>query len=397
MRRGARWRSPSGVVDALVGATLVVNVLVPKGGFYLHGIPVTWGYLLLGASVLAVLSTSWRGVTRWSRAEILSVVGILGFGLLAGANLLLKPIDARLAYQVLPFTVSSVVVPLSALIVGKRLLERYGLRNVTRVVSVLVGVVAAWGVVHFAVMNAFHAFIGIPFVTVTGGHLNSVAHKNINRGDVLKLVSTYNNGNIFGLNILMWFPLVALSGWSRWSGWVTRLALLLTISRTAWIGWLAAEVGGRIVGRRQRSDLVVGPIVLIVAVLAIAVAAFVWFRHPGRFLFDPSLGGRAGQFAGPVSLLGGPFRGIREVVYMSVLHDFGALGLLVFLAAWSLPVWVRVSSLAGRLAKVGLLVYLLLMLSDGAFVLVPTQWTYWTLAAIVLYSANAGPPPDDST
>lgn len=394
-RRGTTWRSSSGVVDALAGATLVVNVLVPKGGFYLHGIPVTWGYLLLGASTLAVLFTSQRAVARWSRVEILSVAGVLGFGLLAVVNLAFRPIDAELADQVLPFLVSAVLVPLATLIVGKRLVERHGVERLARVVGLLVGVVAAWGVMHFVVMNAFHVFIGIPYVTVTGGHLSSVALKNINRGDVLKLVSTYNNGNIFGVNILMWFPLVALAGWSRWSGWLARVALLLTISRTAWIGWLAAEVGGRVFGRRRRSDLIVGPLVLLVALLGIVVAAFLWFRHPGSFLFDPSLGGRAGQFAGPVTLLGGPFKGIREVVYMSILHDFGVVGLVVFLAAWSAPLWAPVSHFSGRLAKVGLLVYLLVMLSDGAFVLVPTQWTYWTLAAIVFHAAIAHPATAD--
>jgi len=378
----------------MVGATLVVNVLIPKGGIYLHGIPVTWGYLLLGATAAALLVTPPEGRAGWSKGNVLVVAGIVGFGLLAAANIVLRPLQVGLKDDVLPFVVSSVVIPLLSLVVGRRLVVHYGVVRLARTTALLLAAVAAWGVVHFAVMNAFHLFIGVPYVTVTGGHLASVAFKNINRGGVYKLVSTYNNGNIFGVNVLMWFPLVAFTGWSVRSGWITRLALLLTISRTAWIGWLAAEVAGRLASVRRRADLIVLPVILLVALLGITVAAFVWFRHPGNFLFDASLGGRAGQFAGPVTVLGGPFEGIREVVYMSVLHDFGAVGLAVFLAVWSSPLWVPASSLPVRLAKVGLLVYLLIMFSDGAFVLVPTQWTYWTIASIVLFSRDGvhGPP-----
>lgn len=378
---------PSRTVDLLAGATLVVNILIPKGGFYLHGIPITWGYLLLGVSALGALATSGGG-TKWSRGGLLSVAGIAGFGLLVSANLAFRPIEADFADQVLPFLVSVVVVPLASIVVGRRLVQRFGIAKLARIITISVGAVAAWGVLHFAIMNAFHAFIGIPYVTVTGGDLASVALKNINRGGVLKLVSTYNNGNIFGVSMLIWFPLVALSKWAGWSGWVTRLALLLTISRTAWIGWLVAETGGRIFGRRRRSDLLALPAFLAIALVAIVVAAVLWFRHPERFLVDPSLGGRVGQFSGPISLLGGPFHAIREVVYMSVLHDFGLIGLVVFLAVWSWPLLASSSSRAARLAKAGLVAYLVVMISDGAFVLVPTQWTYWTVASIVLFAVH---------
>lgn len=379
----------SSVVSALAAATLAVNLLIPKGGFYLREVPITWGYLLLGVTGIAVAAESLLsrklGLDWKSAAAFLALAG---FGLLIGANLVLRPPADMSAAQIFAFLISVVVVPVLSLLVGRRLLATYGWRRVLGWIAIIAALDSAWGLVHFAAMNGAHRFLGVPFVTITGANPASVALKNINRGGVYKLVSTYNNGNIFGVNLLMWFPLVAFLGRSRWSSWLVRAALALTISRTVWIGWLAAEVGGRLLGSRRRREIIVLPLVLLGVPLAIGVASWLWFRHPLNFLFDASLGGRLTQFSGPISIFGASFDGVREVVYMSILHDFGIVGLVVFFGAWSYPVLLSWRTRHMRVAGVGLLVYLLVMASDGAFILIPTQWAYWTIASFVLFGKD---------
>ena len=52
-------------------------------------------------------------------------------------------------------------------------------------------------------------FIEIPFLTVNAGDYGTLeSTKHINRGGYLKLISTYNNGNVYGVATLILLPLV---------------------------------------------------------------------------------------------------------------------------------------------------------------------------------------------
>ena len=55
-----------------------------------------------------------------------------------------------------------------------------------------------------------------------------------------------------------------------------------------------------------------------------------------------------------------------------------------------IPLLLPVKTRAARLAKVGLATYFFLMLSDGAFSLIPTQYTYWTVVGVVCFGASTG-------
>jgi len=57
------------------------------------------------------------------------------------------------------------------------------------------------------VKNIFKTDIEIPYFTINAADVGEVADKYNQRGNIMKLISTYNNGNIFGVCTLMFFPL----------------------------------------------------------------------------------------------------------------------------------------------------------------------------------------------
>lgn len=366
-------------------ASFCVNLAIPKGGIYAHGVPITWGYVLLGLAALLLLPR-YLVAGRIGRRPLITILLIGAFTGYSVTEIALRVQPGSSTTMALAYLVSISIVPLATLMVTHHLLETIGRDAMLRLATRLVGAIAVWGLVHFIAMNFGHVFLGIPWVTVTGGNPAIVASKNINRGSVLKLVSTYNNGNIFGVNMLLWLPLALLGYRARsWIAIALRAALLLSLSRTVWIGWLFSEFATRLSRRRTWNDIALGLLIPAVAAGAVVLVALIWFRHPLDFLFSAKLGGRLSQFSGPVTLLGQGFGGIDEVVYMSVIHSFGLTGLAIFIAAWASPLLSTANTRVNCLAKISLMTYLLVMWSDGAFLLIPTQWTYWTLASMVLF------------
>lgn len=367
--------------------TLFFNTALPKGGFYLGGVPVTWGYLLLGISGSLVTISVLRGRHKLGRYEALAVILILGFTLLCLIYVATAGVStgAGLAFT-FSYFVSISLIPAFAILTTSYLLKEAGLTSALRTIRIALAVIAVWGLVHFVMMNAFGQFCGIPFLTLTGADLESIRLNHINRGDVFKMVSTYNNGNILGVNVLLWFPL-AVYGLSsaRWRyALLGRALFLFSLSRTVWLGWIFSEVAARLYLKRRLRDLALLAAIIPLLIGAIYAVLNVWFTNPIGFIFDANLGGRLDQLTAPVSVWGQPFIGIAEIVYAAILRNFGALGLVAFVLTWSFPLILRASCWTAKAAKLGLVTYLLVMASDGAFVLVPTQYTYWMVATFLL-------------
>lgn len=378
---------------SLAATTLFVNTAFPKGGFYLGGVPLTWGYLLLGVTGTLCVGALLLGRFKLDMPLLLSLTLILGYTVYSGVALVFSGYDASVSLGfLLSYCVSISVIPIFALLTTSYLLKKVGLKTFLATLKAAFSLVVVWGLVHFVAMNALGTFIGVPYVTTTGAQLDITTTRSVNRGSVLKMVSTYNNGNILGVNLLLWFPVV-LAGGRRLKKRVAlpaRLLFLLSLSRTVWAGWIVSEVLLRVYGlRKLKSLLVVFVLVPVAAGLVVAIAT-VWFDNPLAFIFDASLGGRRAQLDQAVGLLPQPFNGIREIVYTSVATNFGVLGLLLFVATWGFPLLLPVKTRAARLAKVGLMTYFFLMLSDGAFILIPTQYTYWMVAAVVCSDAFLG-------
>jgi hypothetical protein len=215
---------------------------------------------------------------------------------------------------------------------------------------------------------------------------------------VFKLISTYNNGNIYGICMLMLLPLYAWLEKSTLRQGIVKVSLVLTLSRTVWVGMILYEVLQRVyvkrVSARALAYLAVG-----LAVVAAGVAyALTLIGQDVSFLFDRKLGGRLGQlgaFETAGLLASAPFESISEIVYLSVMESFGVLGLAAFVTAMAAPLGLQAlgatpfaNSGYKRSLAAGLAVYLVVAMSDGAILLIPVMAIYWFVVTL-LVSDNA--------
>ena len=113
------------------------------------------------------------------------------------------------------------------------------------------------------------------------------------------------------------------------------------------------------------------------------------------FLFDPNFGGRLNQILllleeGIYLFPHKQFSVIAEIAYVSILDTFGVLGLIAFLVALLMPLWVAVSQHDKALPRykkdilLGLGLYLIVSGSDSASLYMPVMLFYWFGVAVLL-------------
>lgn len=389
------------------GAILVLVtflLIFPKGGFKIAGIPVTWGYLGLAFFTLPFLFglMSGRGGAV-ARVRLVVLALLVPFQLVLAFALLLNGTGT------IGFSVSLLVtfffLPLAFVLLLGFYLEHTDLEFVFRLVRFGVLAVAVYGIVLFVYKLQTGSFIEIPYLTVNAGDVGGLEDKYIDRGGVFKLISTYNNGNIYGVSILLLLPLYALLEQSSLKVSIVRLSLLLTLSRTVWVGLVLFEILQRLYVRRVTFRTVS---ILLVSLFVVALGVWYALDLMGlslAFLFDRRLGGRIGQLQALETATLVPreeFLGIAEIVYLSILHNFGLLGLACFLVGMAAPLLLHSvgclplarTAYKKSLAS-GLLIYLIIAASDGAILYIPVMAIYWFVVSLLL-SSNGPPPPSKS-
>ncbi|HEV2146522.1 MAG TPA: hypothetical protein VGR37_03815 [Longimicrobiaceae bacterium] len=378
-----------GAILLLVGFLLVF----PKGGIKVAGVPLTWGYIALALVFLwfplAILLGRSAPVAKLRLlvpAMLLPFQAAVWMGLLANGI-----VDFGFAISLV---VTFFFIPwMMVLILGIHL-DRIDLRFLFGLIRVGVFAVSVYGIFLFFYRLKTGSFIEIPYLTVNAGDVGALEDKFIDRGGVFKLISTYNNGNIYGVSILILLPLYAWLERSPARQLVVKFALLLTLSRTVWAGLILYEILQRLYVRRislRTVAVLAGSLAVVLGGLWYALNLMGWDM---AFLFDRRLGGRIGQLSAletATVLPGTPFEAILEIVYLSVLHNFGIVGLAAFLVGMTAPVLLH---LAGALPfsateykrglVTGLVVYLVVAMSDGALLFIPVMVFYWFVVSLLL-------------
>lgn len=380
--------------DRIVALVLVTFLLVfPKGGVKVGGIPVTWGYLLLGASTLPFLvQLAYGARMRLARPRLVLAASLLPFQFVVWGTLLLHGTSG------LGFAVSLVVsfffIPLALLLALGVYLDRMELGPLFRMLRTGILLIAAYGIFLFIFRLKTGHFIEIPYLTVNAGDVGGLEDKYIDRGGIFKLISTYNNGNIYGVSMLLLLPLYGWLERSRVRQGIVKASLLLTLSRTVWVGLVVYEVLQRVyVKRVSAKALALLCVALLTLGLGVVYALSLMDRNMS-FLFDRNLGGRLGQLGALETarvLPNAPFETIYEIVYLSVMESFGILGLAAFLVAMATPValqFLRAIPYGGSAYKrslaTGLLTYLVVAMSDGALLLIPVMVFYWFVVSLLV-------------
>ena len=403
MAVAARHRAP---LATLYGCLMIVFlVLFPKGGSRLGGLPLTWGYLLLLgvtpiASVLRLLAMPLR-FSRRALVVIFFLVPFQALSLFAGHYYGISNLPFTFATFVglaaLPWIFLLVFAPFYPMLDGERLAHWLRL---------CIFLAAGWGIFLFFFRALAGHFIEIPYLTVNASDYGELENtKNIARGTIFKLISTYNNGNLYGVATLLLLPLYLQLEPRRFRRGVVRVALLLTLSRGVWVGMIFSEVLSIALHllRQMRSFpvLFLGAarrrIIAIVLTLVFAVAAALFSRISVgllQFFFDKTGGNRIGEFlaASQTSWLPEqPLYGFAEVLYASAAQYWGWAGLAAFTLIMVSPVLLLLwepgvlNSPLRRAALKGLMIYIGMAAIDGALDFIPVMAFYWFIYAVFLY------------
>lgn len=368
-------------------------VAFPKAGFKVGSVPVTFGYLLLGAVALACTlqnSASRRYAIASGRA-----MAAFGFGLpLQAVTLLLAGLlgSAQPSLTV-AFVVGFVALPTFYLLLLGPQIRQLDADWCGMLVRRCVSFAALYGIFLFCYHLASGRFIEIPFLTVNADDAGLLeSGKNIDRGNgFFKLISTYNNGNIYGVCILMLLPWYELTQRSLLWRLLVRLSLILTLSRTVWFGAVIYEMLAMAYLRPLRARTL---LYFALTIAAIGGAVAYIMQKMGfalAFLLDPNLGGRTAGLA-RTHLYFLPHQSVEfssEIIYATVVNAFGLLGGACLLLSMTAPLFLAGIGRRGRDPLVracvaGMAMLLVCGLSDGPILLIPVMALYWGLAAIAL-------------
>jgi len=395
-----RWKFSSGLAYFLA----VFLVLFPKGGFKIGSVPFTWGYGALGISIcLGALFLPFRDPFRVQRGT-------------AAAFLCLLPLQVLLLYSLaangvadfgfaLSDMVSFFVLPIAFLAIFPQFLPRVSLDSLLSFVRWMVFLAAAYGIFLFVWRLVTGSYLEIPYLTVNIGDLGTLDDKfNSRPGGLFKLISTYNNGNQYGVATLLLLPLFDLYEANWFRRLVLRAALVLTLSRTVWVGLVIYE-GIDVVRllifdasfRRFSIRRATMFRLLRLALTSILVVGMTILFSGVSFLLDPSLGGRAEYLEnlGRIAVLPAlPLDNFLEVIYYSALSMLGIAGLAAIVLLFCSPLFLagvfkelRRSSIQVA-ALEGLVLYIALAAMDGALNYIPTMAFYWFLWMLFLYARN---------
>ncbi len=408
-------RKPHPVAMFIVWFLTVFLVLFPKGGLKLGLLPLTWGYLFIAMTALPLavvrlvaFSTRmpirlWATVGMLLPMQLLCVYAIAFYGIF----------DTSFAISTLT---SLFFLPWIFLLIYPMFLRYIDGERFSRYFRVCLFFAALWGIFLFFWHPITGSYVEIPYLTVNAadyGELESTKH--IARGLFFKLISTYNNGNVYGVATLILLPLYNLMEKARWRRIIVKLALFLTLSRTVWAGLVIAEVLplGLLVIRqfatfpRVYLGHAAKRLFALLVTVGLIIASLLFNSAKLSFLFDPTFGGRAdmiAQLAHSTLLPNHGLSGFQEVLYASAANEFGYAGLVAFTLIMLSPVLLLfIDSSASqspvrRAALKGLILYAFMGGSDGALNYIPVMAFYWFVYMIYLFgwpgatSAMGGQP-----
>ncbi|MBS0624618.1 MAG: hypothetical protein JSS32_01040 [Verrucomicrobia bacterium] len=290
------------------------------------------------------------------------------------------------------FFVGFIFLPTVFLFILFDYIENIDIDQLTKLIKTGILFVSTYGIILFTIKLTTGKLIEIPFLTINYHDMGEIENKCNERGFIFKLISTYNNGNLYGISLLIFFPLYCHLEKYTWKKSLVISSLLLTFSRTVWIGLIfSGFISAFFLSKNQKTKflkLIIFPILIISVLLIFSICV----GFDLNFLLDRSLGGRSEQFQvlkEATFFSGKPFIGILEIVYLGILEQFGVLGLVFYIAAIFSPIvlcflfYSQMSQLRMS-ALCGLLTYLFVSLSDGALLFIPVLAFFWFLAALSL-------------
>jgi len=363
---------------------LIFNIASPKAGISFFGIPLTFGYMLLGIFAPVALVGLVRRPTLSPAAAANFLLGYLIAGLLVLYDTFLF---SAVWTSVITYLAIFILLPMIVLVAMSSHLEYLSEKDIGTILKWCLRFVIVWGIMNFVLYALFKHIVEIKYITINAGEVSSVFDKNNRRGSLMKLISTYNNGNVFGASMIMLAPLYIYFEKSRI--WITAflVAVVLSLSRTAWFGLLAIGFLMVATGFIRLSRVYFW--LALASAVCLGVLMMALLGWDSSKLFDTNLGGRFEQWNDiQLSLFGQNSIRVAEILYAGLLRSFGVIGFLIVMVAMLFPIVyagvnLRRLSRLRLAAAIGCVAYLLIAFFDAAFIYPPVIVIYLFMSAMV--------------
>ena len=187
-------------------------LIFPKGGFKIVGVPITWGYLILGT--ISIFLPLIRPTHSINTSRLLSLLSLVPFQIVSLAHIMIN--GSGSTGMTISFLLNFFFLPSLFFLLLSQNIDSMNLDRFFTLFKKGVFYITIFGVFLFIYKIATGKLIEIPFLTMNWADLGEVADKHNNRGFVTKLISTYNNGNLYGICVLILLPLYCYLEAASW-------------------------------------------------------------------------------------------------------------------------------------------------------------------------------------
>lgn len=409
----ASYRKKEEKINDLFLLTFLVNILIPKAGIKLYGIPITLGNLLILCLILYSLI-----IGRIKDKKIRIQSSIYFFSICFWVIRFIAAYESGVSLSdFVGYLIPLCVYPIAYFIAPLYLKNESQVKRIARILF--------WCLLILFLYTILQAIFGIGKVDIPGITVNYSDYaenpsgwwleKSNAVGDASKMIATYQNGNLFGVTIIFLFPIALASEkkiLSKGIFWILFvISVLLCGSRTVYLGLILLMayyiMRGLIHMRVRVQTLVMICFVAIAAIIGVCVlvtrlAPDMFHRVMSLFDIETMLQG-AGRTAGAIKyfswllqhldafLVGGfgmNYEGFAyEMTYFCVFLLGGLIGFLLFM-------WFLISTVGktvGKLPKkdrlskafcLAVFVYWMIAFIEGGYWLPPVAWNVWMMIGV---------------
>lgn len=397
------------ILFGLLSATIFLNIWIPKGGIKIQNIPVTFGnvffFVLL---ILFFIYLLFRQKIYKDKMQLLIFISIVFFAF----RIIFAFLNDNMKFSdIIQYLIPLSIYPFMYLITYNCIRKKQQLCKIINIITL--------GFIFICIYGLMQNLFGIDKLTIPGITVNYSDYKESplwylqkanGQGDASKMVSTYQNGNIFGVNLLLLFPIVFETTKKSKIKFIFMILFLvvgmLTLSRSVWFGIAIYVLIKFIFNGNLKFKAMTVRIATILALIIIIPYAFHNVPQLQARLTQTStinistLSGRTptalellrSSSNNIISLFIGPYGiiqyegGAYEMTYFAIYMLSGLIGLLFFFipiiyALYKLKKHSNLN-LVSRGCFYGIIVYGFTAFIEGAFWLPPTALNLWTIFAI---------------
>lgn len=405
-----------GFLFKLLCITVFFNIWFPKAGIKLSGVPLTVGNIFFGLTFLFWIVTKIRqGKIRTVKINSIIIMGIWYY--ILKYIIIFKNIGTIIPS--ITFIIPLIIYPIMFFIIIDSINKK---EEIEKIIKIII-----YGFFFLCLYSIIQYFIGIDKCDIPGITVNLTDYKEMgstwylgkcNGLDVenSKIISTYQNGNLFGINILFMYPIIYY--YFRKNEKLQTVSLILfiictflTLSRTCWFGIVLFIFFG-IIMENKKTKKAIGRKIVIISISIISL--FIVFSYmpsvANRFLDTDasdwvSMSGRTeglitvlktvfnsgsilAWFIGPQGIVN--YDAVAyEMLPTSIFAQTGLIG-MVFLYAIFIKsyIYLNDNNYIQKSIRLSLLIWLIIGCIECGYWLPPTALNIFTMLGLGYVSKN---------